>query len=237
MTERELLAAEHALRLLEGEELLAARRLASSDAAFVAEVAQWEAYFAPFYDDIADVPPRPDAWKRLVARLDNGPVATITVLRRKLAIWRGAAVASAAAASILLVLQIVPSADLSPPTPPAPTAVPAERMLVAALGGDELPAPLAIAFSPAANELTISASQLAVPQGRARELWLIPAGSNPVSLGLVRPSDNQRRTVPDAIAIQIAQGATLALSDEPAGGSPTGLPTGAVLATGKMTST
>lgn len=237
MTEDALLAAEHALRLLEGEELLAARRLASSDAAFAAEVAQWEAWFAPLYDDIADVPPRPDAWQRLVARLDGGSGATVTVLRRKLAIWRGAAVASAAAASILLALQIVPSADVAPRTQPAPTAVPAERMLVAALGGDELPAPVAVAFSPSANELTISASQLAVPQGRARELWLIPAGSNPVSLGLVSASDNQRRTVPDAIAIQIAQGATLALSDEPAGGSPTGLPTGAVLATGKMTST
>lgn len=237
MTERELLAAEHALRLLEGDDLLAARRLASTDAAFAAEVALWEAYLAPLHDEIAEVPPRPDAWQRLVARLDSGAGATVTVLQRKLAIWRGAAVASAAAASILLALQIVPSADLAPSPPPTPTAVPAERMLVAALGGDDLPAPLAVTFLPTANELTISASQLAVPQGRARELWLIPAGSNPVSLGLVSASDNQRRIVPDAIAIQIRQGGTIALSDEPVGGSPTGLPTGAVLATGKMTST
>lgn len=237
MTERELLAAEHALRLLDGEELFASRQLARDDAAFAAEVARWEAYFAPLYDEIADVAPRADAWQGLVARLDEGSGATVMTLRRKLAIWRGAAAASAAAASILLVLQIVPSADRTLSPAPVPTSAPAERLLIAALGGENLPAPLAVTFRPTANELTISASQLAVPQGRVRELWLIPAGSSPISLGLVIASDSQRRIVPDAIAVQFGQGATIALSDEPVGGSPTGLPTGAVLAAGKMTST
>lgn len=236
MTEHELLAAEYALRLLEGEELLAARRLAHDDPAFAAEVAHWETWFAPLYEEIAEVAPSADAWQRLVARLDSGTGATVTALQRKVAIWRGAAVASAAAASVLLALQIFPSADRTPLPHPVPTAAPAERVLVAALGGDDLPAALAVTFRPTAGELSISASPLAVSEGRARELWLIPEGGTPVSLGLVSASDSQRRTVPDAIAAQFSQGATIALSDEPAGGSPTGQPTGAVLAAGKITS-
>jgi anti-sigma-K factor RskA len=36
------------------------------------------------------------------------------------------------------------------------------------------------------------------------------------------------------MAAQLAEGATLALSVEPTGGSPTGLPTGAVIAAGKL---
>jgi anti-sigma-K factor RskA len=40
--------------------------------------------------------------------------------------------------------------------------------------------------------------------------------------------------VPDDIAEQLRRGATLAVSVEPAGGSPTGLPTGPVIASGAL---
>jgi anti-sigma-K factor RskA len=40
--------------------------------------------------------------------------------------------------------------------------------------------------------------------------------------------------IPESLRIKMV-GATLAISDEPAGGSPTGAPTGAVLAAGEIT--
>jgi anti-sigma-K factor RskA len=66
-------------------------------------------------------------------------------------------------------------------------------------------------------------------------LWLIAEGGAPVSLGLLEPQGPSRITVPDDLRPVLA-GATLAVSDEPPGGSPTGQPTGAVLAAGVFVS-
>jgi anti-sigma-K factor RskA len=73
----------------------------------------------------------------------------------------------------------------------------------------------------------------AVP-GRVLELWLIAQGADgPVSLGVL-PSEAQARvTVPEALRAAVI-GGTLAVSDEPPGGSQTGAPTGAVLAVGAV---
>ena len=63
------------------------------------------------------------------------------------------------------------------------------------------------------------------------QLWMLPAdGSNPVSLGLLpEQAGSIMLTPPDAF--KLAQVNGLAVSLEPAGGSPTGLPTGPVLYT------
>ena len=73
------------------------------------------------------------------------------------------------------------------------------------------------------------------PEGRVLELWLIAEGSaTPVSLGVLPASQEARLRLDSTIVAQLAQG-TLAISEEPPGGSPTGLPTGAVLAVGAVT--
>jgi anti-sigma-K factor RskA len=67
--------------------------------------------------------------------------------------------------------------------------------------------------------------------GRDFELWVIGANSvAPVSLGVI-PSDRESlfEITPEIAALM--DGGTLAVSDEPEGGSPTGAPTGPILAT------
>ncbi|MBT9383392.1 anti-sigma factor [Pseudooceanicola sp. CBS1P-1] len=84
------------------------------------------------------------------------------------------------------------------------------------------------------HRLRILHEALRIPPGRARELWLLPAdGSAPVSLGLVPAARDSYVTLPAALGARLA-GGTLAVSDEPEGGSPTGQPTGAVLASGPL---
>lgn len=72
--------------------------------------------------------------------------------------------------------------------------------------------------------------------GRAHELWALPAGGQPVSLGLLpRQGVVERRlTAPQLAAL--ASSRQLAVSLEPAGGSPTGAPTGPVLIVADRTS-
>jgi anti-sigma-K factor RskA len=65
---------------------------------------------------------------------------------------------------------------------------------------------------------------------------LIPAGDKPHSLGLIDPARPVRVTVPPDLAGRFGSNAVLAVSLEPPGGSPTGQPTGPVVANGRLTS-
>lgn len=73
----------------------------------------------------------------------------------------------------------------------------------------------------------------ALEAGKSLELWVLPAAGvnngQPVSLGLLPANGNQRRALSAAQRAALAGARQLAVSLEPAGGSPTGLPTGPVL--------
>jgi len=65
--------------------------------------------------------------------------------------------------------------------------------------------------------------------GKALELWVLPAQGNPVSLGLLPTAGDHHRALTAAQRAALAGAKQLAVSLEPSGGSPTGLPTGPVL--------
>jgi anti-sigma-K factor RskA len=84
--------------------------------------------------------------------------------------------------------------------------------------------------------LVIVPAALLTADPRAFELWLIPAGDNrPHSLGLIQPGQPIRLEIPRELAGRLTRDATLAVSLEPPGGSPSGPPTGPVIAAGKLT--
>jgi len=66
------------------------------------------------------------------------------------------------------------------------------------------------------------------------ELWLLPTGAAPRSLGVIPATGVGRVPLSTPSEIALAQIPALAVSLEPAGGSPTGAPTGPVLYTGKI---
>ena len=70
----------------------------------------------------------------------------------------------------------------------------------------------------------------ALTASQVHELWALPgAGRAPVSLGLLPQSGRLERELTAAQRDAIAVAPQLAVSLEPAGGSPTGAPTGPVL--------
>lgn len=82
--------------------------------------------------------------------------------------------------------------------------------------------------------LKITRMQGAAREGRALELWLIAENAAvPVSLGVLPAEPEARINLAAPLANALVNG-TLAVSDEPEGGSPTGAPTGDVLAVGKV---
>jgi anti-sigma-K factor RskA len=72
----------------------------------------------------------------------------------------------------------------------------------------------------------------------AWELWMLPGGDKPpVSLGLISTHETQTLTVAEQLAPRLDEAWGLAMSLEPKGGSPTGVPTGPVLYKGQCVRT
>jgi len=65
--------------------------------------------------------------------------------------------------------------------------------------------------------------------GKSYELWMLPDGGAPVSLGVLPKQGTQTLSLSDAQFAALVRSSALAVSLEPEGGSPTGLPTGPVL--------
>jgi anti-sigma-K factor RskA len=73
------------------------------------------------------------------------------------------------------------------------------------------------------------------PAGNSYELWMLPGGgAAPVSLGLIPGAGNAALPLDAQALAVLAQTSTLAVSLEPAGGSPTGAPTGPVIFTAPL---
>ena len=202
------LAADYVLGVLSLADRSAVEARLKNDSAFVARVAAWENRLSPLNDDYAEVP-APDLMPRIEARLF--PVADKPA-RRPLFGWLSGA-ATAAAIAIAAVVMF---------TPPAPPPV------VATLGEADASLRFEARFDGQALTVTRVAGT-AAPQGQVQQLWIIAPDAAPVSLGLL---EGESIAVPYPAA---PAGWTLAVSVEPAGGSPTGAPTGPVVAAGVIT--
>jgi len=217
----ELLAAEYALGVLEGTERAAAARLMQRDPRFAAMVAAWDERLTPWTAEIAEVLPPPQVWEAISAALP-GESQPQTGLWQSLAFWRGFALASALAAACLAVVIYVGSISGSQPLV-ATIESGGHRTFVATIDTKRG----TVAVVPAA----FTADATRVP-----ELWLIPADGKPRPLGLLRADRAVTITLPADLAALAKSSVVLAVSLEPPGGSPTGLPTGPVIGSGKLTS-
>jgi anti-sigma-K factor RskA len=80
------------------------------------------------------------------------------------------------------------------------------------------------------NRLLVRAAKLpALPAGSDYELWALPEGAAPVSLGVLPAAGESSRTLNVMQKQALALSTQVAVSIEPLGGSPTGQPTGVVL--------
>ncbi|MCP3728850.1 anti-sigma factor [Sphingomonas sp. MG17] len=225
--EQDMLAAELALGLLEGEERTGALRLVLADPAFAAAVDAWRARLDPLCDDFAEATP-PDLWPAIEARLaaqGNGDTV------RQLRFWRWSAIGSGAvAASLAAAMLLLPGPD--PVTVVREVVRAPDQVAVAQLGG-EAGALLAANYDPGEGTLRIRAIDM--PQSElAPELWVIPADGVPRSLGLVGASGTTRVAVPARLRALIIDGATLAITMEPVAGAPHAAPSSAPVAAGKI---
>jgi anti-sigma-K factor RskA len=220
-----LAAAEYVLGVLGAADRRHVQQRLIHDQAFAAEVAFWEERLGSLAEAVAPVAPPERTWRRIARSLrlpDNSPPRES--LWRSLAFWRSFAISSAALAAASLGALIF--IEISPPRAP----------LMATLGGSNGQPNFVAAVSPGSTSMLVVPAALLAADQRAYELWLVPSGDKPHSLGLIEPGRPVRIDVPRDLSARITPDTALAVSIEPPGGSPTGQPTGPVIASGKLLS-
>ena len=231
----DMAAAELALGLLEGEERAHALRRVLAEHGFAQEVERWRAHLARLFD----LWPAMDAPPGVLARVErtiDGPeaITAAPVAAKRSLFWPVAAGLSSVAAAAMLVVIVTRPIPVPGPAPqPVPVAAAPAPILLASIDRGKAGAPVTAVYDPNSAALRLTAAMLAEAD-RSAELWVIAGDGVPHSLGLLKTSGASSFTISGDNRARLAAGAVLAVSIEPVGGSPTGLPTGPVVAKGAL---
>lgn len=239
-------AAEHALGLLEGEELLTSRGKIASDEGYSARKEWWDNWFAPWSDEISGAEPGDAVWTRIDAQVKAleapalAPVSgetnsNVVDLTARLKRWQWTAAATSAAAALMLAFLV-----LSPGSEPGSIAPAQDNvtlasadLLVAQVPIGDTGLRLDVTYIPESERLLVGAIGLTADGVHDHELWLVPADGGALqSLGVVVPGEVLSQELAREITSNMGDGVNLVLTREPIGGKPEGVDAGPVVAQG-----
>ncbi|MBE3637562.1 anti-sigma factor [Mangrovicoccus algicola] len=209
------LAGEYVLGALALEDRQAAALRIARDPGFALEVARWEARLDPLAEEVRPVTPPARLRRRIEARVFGAP--------RQARPWSWLVGAGGlAAASLAATLW------LGQPQPPAPGQG-GEGLWISDMVSPDGTVRLAALYDADSGEMRVSVGGAAPATGRDFELWLIQGEAAPISLGVMPHQGQAAMPIPEDLRPLVAE-ATLAITDEPEGGSPGGVATGPVVA-------
>ena len=215
--DRDARIAEYVLGTLAGEARAAFEAELARDESLRRAVAAWSERLQPLADSVSPVAPPLSVRDRVLARIGGAEEARPFSIVRWLA-WTFGASAVAAAVAVAAVL-------LFTPQPPelggyAMLRQPSDNASVVVFQIDK-----------DRSRIVLLAQAPKAGADKDYELWVLPPGKSPVSLGVLKAEERIERPIDAMRAALIQPGTTLAVSLEPNGGSPNGAPTGPVLYT------
>ncbi|AIC25633.1 anti-sigma K factor RskA protein [Rhizobium etli bv. mimosae str. IE4771] len=222
----EVLAGEYVLGVLSLQDRRVVEERMRHDRTFAAIVSRWEANLSAFNDEYDGVAPNRETFKQIESRLfgDAGKPASFSQgLWNSAVFWRSLAFACivVAVSAVIFASGVVPE-----PQGPAP--------LVAELSGENNAINLRASYELQSGRLKIVPVAAGKPEEKSLELWLVPGGGLAKSLGVFQPGESGELVIPAELRNHVTDGASLAVSLEPFGGSPTGQATGPIVASGKV---
>lgn len=229
--ERDALAGEYVLGLLEGAEFAAAERRLDTDRDFAASVERWRQHFFALDTTATPLAPSPSLWRQIEASLTSAaapasaaPSSAPTANRladwwNSLFVWRGAAFAGALA-TVLLAVGLFGALDRAKRQP---------LMVAVLLTEGNVAAAVVNTFADGRVEM-LPLQSIDVPAGKALEIWTLwDRAVGPRSVGLI---DRARSTPLRLDNLPLGKDQLFEITLEPASGSPTGRPTGPIIAKG-----
>ena len=224
----DLLIAEYVLGVLSREERERVEAMIALEPRHQRALAQWQEQFAEWLGQLPVSSPPAGTWGRIEQRLFAGAShspSRVSGWWNSLGLWRWttAALAAGLLASVLTLQQPVPR----------PTSGPA---LLARLEQSDGTTLFAATINPDRRSVLFVNTGRADWPGKSAEVWVIAADGKPRSLGLLPANAPATLNVAPPLADLLASGAVLAITLEPLNGSPSGLPTGPVVAQGKISS-
>lgn len=230
-------AGEHALGVLEGEELSAARRAMLADGDFADAVEWWTYRLGAMAEATSPFAVSAAVWRGIEARIDaieaadRGPAASLADRRMSrssvAALFAGAAMAAASLVLFLATPRVSEAPDQSPNSAAGP-------QLIAQLQDEDASRKLAGVIDMAGNRLALNVSGLEAESGKTPELWVIPAGGAPVSLGAIPESGAFDRALKPEEMRLLEAGSTLAVTFEDDDGQRHETPTLPILLAGTL---
>ncbi|VVE28150.1 anti-sigma factor [Pandoraea terrigena] len=233
----ELRCAEYALGVLSAAERRELEQAADADPRIQASLHQWQARIARLAEDVAPVAPPPRVWQRIQRDLGIAPealraarAAPAATWWDNLRLWRWVGLGASVAALALLAVNVV---TLLPSR--SPSTVTANAYMVSTIARQDGVAHwTATVDTRRASMVVVPVVKPVIAAGRTTELWLIPHNAKPIPLGVFAADQPASMALSPQILAQMDTHAVLAVSVEPPGGSPTGQPTGPVVATGAI---
>jgi len=211
------LAAEYTLGTLRGRARRRFERLCEQSAAARSAVYRWEDHWSALSRTVPPVEPSPQVWAAVSRRLFGAHAAAGPAPRvRRRRAWQLAAAAGLVAVALIVGL------IMRQPAPPLQT--------LAVLSTDTAHPVWRLERRLPLTALTIEVVGTVPPAaGKSYELWALPHGGAPVSLGLLPASGRAERTLSEPQRLALLAADKVAVSVEPAGGSPSGSPTGPIV--------
>jgi anti-sigma-K factor RskA len=232
----DVLAGEYVLGVLDTAQRRQVQARLETDRAFAQRVEDWERRLAPLLADIAPVEAPAEVWAAVCARLgwtqrerESSPGG----FWGNLGFWRAATALCALIAIAAIVFTLERPVTVAP-QPVARTVEPAAKPVTSLERDDGTPGWLASVDATRGTVLMVPVPSAPDPQGRVPELWLIPAGMAPVSLGAVSITSSHTVTVPQNERAALMAGSTLAITLESPAGIPHAAPTTAIIAKGTI---
>jgi anti-sigma-K factor RskA len=169
--------------------------------------------------------------------------ANVVQLARGVSRWRRMTVVMGAIAALLAIYiglaqfapGLVPLGPRTQVVAQAPGPAQLGARLVAVLQQEPTAPAFLLTVDPQSRTLVVRRVSATPEAGRSYELWLISSQfPTPKSLGVVGNDEFTQRQIPGNFDVATLRAASYAVSLEPSGGSPSGVPTGPVLFTGKI---
>lgn len=231
---RQMLAAEYVLGTLRGRARARFSRLLAADGALRKEVQFWEQRLVGFALRLKPQPPRAVVWAEIDRIINSNKVSSLPVRtpapsNALLKTWAVAASVTSIALGWQLWQQVNAPPQIVEVEKIVRVEVPQPMPYVAVLtpGGD---LKFVLALSPDKGQIKVAVVGQKAPVDllqRSLELWVLDEAGKPHSLGVLPESGEAQMPMPKGTPMP--KSPTLAISDEPKGGSTTGLPTGPVL--------